>query len=69
MSRYPDPSTPTGMDPRLKFILAVLAVVVVLVLLQLTQLAPLPHSVDDFLGGVVAGLALSAIIAWSMSRA
>lgn len=50
--------------------LIVVAIVAGLIaVLQRTSLALLPHGMDDFIGGLAAGLAVSALFAWYMSRA
>lgn len=33
-----------------------------------TAMAPLPHALDDVLGGLAAGLAVSGYVGWLMSR-
>jgi hypothetical protein len=47
---------------------ALTAAAVVVALIQRTPVAPLPHSADDFTGGVAVGLAVSAAMAWLAVR-
>jgi uncharacterized membrane protein len=63
-----DPSG-TALPSRLRLLVALTVLAGLVLLLQLTRYAPLPHSADDFLGGVVVGLAVSAAIARVVSRA
>lgn len=55
-------------DSRVTALLALTIVAALFALAQRTVWAPLPHSIDDFLGGLAVGLALSTLIARWMSR-
>lgn len=64
MSTHPRPSERAALHPRLKALLVLIPIVALAALLQRTPLAPLPHRVDDFLGGLAVGLVLSGLIGW-----
>lgn len=63
MSRYPDPSERTAMDPRVKTRLVLTLLAVAVLLLQFTSLALLPQNSNGYLLGVALGLAISTLIA------
>jgi hypothetical protein len=63
MSRYPDPSQRTAMDPRVRTRLVLTLLAVALLLLQLSSLAPLSQSSNGYVLGVALGLAISTLIA------
>jgi hypothetical protein len=56
-------------DGRVTVMLLLTIIAALLALAQRTVWAPLPHSIDDFLGGLAVGLAVSTLIARSMARA
>jgi hypothetical protein len=68
MTRTFPPARRMTLDPRLTAMLVLTAIVGLMVILQRTAMAPLPHALDDFLGGLAVGLAASAYIGWAMSR-
>lgn len=63
MSRYPDPSERTAMDPRVRTRLVLTGLALLLLLVQLTPLAPLPQNSNGYVLGVTLGLAVSTLIA------
>lgn len=63
MSRYPDPSERTAMDPRVRTRLVLTALALLLLLVQLTPMAPLPQNSNGYVLGVTLGLAISTLIA------
>jgi hypothetical protein len=58
----------TGVDPRMKLMLALTVVVGLPAVPQRTGAALLAPQADGFLGGLAVGLAASTVIGWVMSR-
>lgn len=58
----------TALHPRLTLLVVGAAITGLIAILQWTAMAPLPHALDDFLGGLAVGLAASGTIGWAMSR-
>jgi hypothetical protein len=68
MTRTFPPAQRAALHPRLTLLLVLAAVVGLMAILQRTAMAPLPHALDDFLGGLAVGLVASGYIGWAMSR-
>lgn len=68
MTRTFPPAQRTALHPRLTLLLVLAAITGLIAILQRTPLAPLPHALDDFLGGLAVGLAVSGCIGWAMTR-
>jgi xanthine/uracil permease len=62
MSRPSDPSARRPLETSEKVLAAAAVITLIIALLQLTSVAPLPHWLDDFVGGMAVGLLFGVVI-------
>lgn len=62
MSPRSDPSARRPLETSEKVLGAAAVIALILALLQLSPIAPLPHGLDDFVGGLAVGLLIGVVI-------